>query len=449
MEVGWSRAAQGRRRVSGDQLSRLLGGPGLEWIVRRARDRLSRGRPLTGTITLSDASEDQRRAVERLTGRRAGSGSSLSVSLDEVDRIVRLSGAAAGGLAEAVVLLGGPVDDLRAARAAVSAAWEAAFASLDEVIAGRPELAAWRAWLDATGLVRRLVPVPEAAGVLLGQVADAIRRLPSSGIPIGRLAAECCGDAHAFDEGRPAGTLVLSAARALAAGPAASAGFAAQASRREAWAAVGVYLDDLSSLVTCLGLAGDTRTPVGRVLAACREAGQPATLTLRQLRCHTDPLPARLVRVCENPVVLAAAADEHGSQCPPMVCVSGHPSAAGWRLLELLAASGARLEYHGDFDWGGVRIASAVMDRVGARPWRYDSAAYLGALSTLRPDFPRAPLTGEPAVTPWDPPLADVMRSEGIRVEEELVIDVLMSDLSPVAGRALTESVRSPDGRCR
>jgi len=416
--------------VSGDQLARLLGGPELEWIVRRARDRLSHGRPLTGTITLSDALDSQRRAAERLTGRRAGSGSSLSVSLDEVDRIVRSSGAAPGGLAEAVVRFTGPVDDLRASRAASATAWAAAFASLDSVLVSRPELAVWRAWLDATGLVRRLVPSPEAARVLLGQVADAIRRLPSAGIPIGRLAAECCGDAHALDEGRPAGTLVLSAARALA--PSSSAAsFAAEGNRRAAWAAVGVHLDDLSSLVTCLGLAGDTRTPVGRVLAACREAGQPATLTLRQLRCHTDPLTARLVRVCENPVVLAAAADEHGNQCPPMVCVSGQPSAAGWRLLELLTASGACLEYHGDFDWGGVRIASAVFDRVDGRPWQYDSAAYLGALSTLRPDFPRAALTGEPFVTSWDPALADVMRSEGVRVEEELVLDALMSDLSP------------------
>lgn len=299
-------------------------------------------------------------------------------------------------------------------------------------------------WLDSTGLVRRLVPSPEVARPLLGQVADAIRRLPSSGIPIGRLAAECCGDAHAFDDGRPAGTLVLSAARALAAGSSPGS-FAAEGNRREAWAAVGVYLDDLSSLVTCLGLDGDTRTPVGRVLVACQEAGQPVTFTLRQLRCHTDPLPARIVRVCENPVVLAAAADEYGNQCPPMVCVSGHPSAAGWRLLEMLAASGACLEYHGDFDWGGVRIASAVIDRVGARPWRYDSAAYLNALSTLRPDFPKAALTGEPAATSWDPSLAGVMRSEGIHVEEELVIDALLSDLSPGAGCASHGSKRSED----
>ena len=115
----------------------------------------------------------------------------------------------------------------------------------------------------------------------------------------------------------------------------------------------------------CLGLPGDTRTALGRTLALQREAGQPTMLTLRQLRCHDEALPAGPVRICENPVVVAAAADELGSRCPPLVCVGGQPSAAGWRLLDLLAAGGAEFRYHGDFDWGGIRIASAVRRRVG------------------------------------------------------------------------------------
>lgn len=84
---------------------------------------------------------------------------------------------------------------------------------------------------------------------------DRPRRGIRRGIPIGRLAAECCGDAHALDDGRPAGTLALSAVRALAGLP-----FAADVSadsRRAVWACAGVHLDDLSSLVLCLGLPGD------------------------------------------------------------------------------------------------------------------------------------------------------------------------------------------------
>jgi uncharacterized protein (TIGR02679 family) len=409
------------------RLRRLLGEP-VAWLVWRARDRLEAGRPLTGSVTLPAATQEQRRAVERLTGRAARSGASLSVSLTEVDRILRDSGAAPGGLAEAVTRLTGPLRDRNRERAELAAAWDAAFASLDAAVDSRDELAQWRAWLDATGVVRRLVPDPDQARLLLAQAAAVIRRLPSPGIPIGRLAAECCGEAHALDDGRPVGTLVLSAVRALAGLPFAGEGTAD--SRRTAWAFVGVHLDELSSLVLCLGLPGDTRTALGRTLASCREAGQPAVLTLRQLRCHDEPLRAGPVRICENPVVVAAAADELGARCQPLVCVGGQPSAAGWRLLELLAVGGAVFGYHGDFDWGGVRIAGAVHNRVNWRPWRYDRAAYQAAVAA-HPLAALVGLVGEPASTPWDPELTAAMRHYNLRVEEELTLDALLQDLGP------------------
>jgi uncharacterized protein (TIGR02679 family) len=408
-----------------DRLRRMLGGEPVAWLVRRARDRLEAGRPLTGTITLPAATIEQRRAVERLTGRAARSGTSLSVSLTEVDRILRDSGTAPGGLAEAVTRLTGPLRDLGRERAGLKAAWSAAFASLDAAVNGRDELSAWREWLDATGVVRRLASEPDQARLILAQVATVLLRLPSGGIPIGRLAAECCGDAHALDDGRPVGTLVLSAVRALAGLPFPAEGSAD--SRRAAWAAVGVHLDELSSLVLCLGLPGDARTPLGRALASCRDAGQPVVLTLRQLRCHDEPLCAGRVRMCENPVVVAAAADELGVRCQPLVCVGGQPSAAVWRLLELLAAGGAVFDYHGDFDWGGVRIARSVLHRAAWQPWRYDHQAYEAAVLAVHPP---APLVGAPVATPWDPELACAMRHRNVRIEEELTLDALLQDLS-------------------
>ena len=167
--------------------------------------------------------------------------------------------------------------------------------------------------------------------------------------------------------------------------------------------------------------------------------GSQAVLTLRQLRCHDEPLRAAgPVRVCENPVVVAAAADELGASCQPLLCVGGQPSAAGWRLLDLLAAGGAEFRYHGDFDWGGVRIAEAVRTRIsgsGARwhSWHYDRDAY-EALAAAHPHARLPRLPGEPVGTPWDPALATAMARRGVRIEEELTVDTLLADLAEYPG---------------
>lgn len=416
------RQAAERQTEVENRLRRLLGGPDTAWLVSRARQRLERGRPLAGTVTLTGATQGQRRAIEQLLGRRAGAGASLSVSLDEVDQVLRDSGACHGGLTAAVALLDGPVRDLAREKAENTAAWRAACARLDTVVSLRPVLCDWRSWLDSTGLVRRITSGPSEAKTVLDRLAAVLERLPSPGIPLGQLAAESCSDAHALDEGSALATLALSAARALGGLPYRAEGTAE--SRRAAWAAVGVHLDELSSLVLCLGLPGDADTPLGRVLTAARESGEPVSLTLRQLRRHPGTMTVRgLIRICENPIVVAAAADALGNRCPPLVCVGGRPSTAAWQLLELLAKGGAEFAYHGDFDWGGIAIAATVHSRIGWRPWRYDTTAYQAVTSTT-------PLTGRPCPTPWDPALAAAMTERAVRVEEELVLTDLITDLA-------------------
>ena len=145
------------------RLHRLLGGEPTAWLVQRARDRLAAGRPLTVAVTLTDATAAQRRAVERLTGRPPRSGTSLSVSLPEVDRVLRESGTAPGGLAEAVVPLTGPVRNLPFAAEVGADARRAAWAELGNgcpplvCVGGQPSAAVWRLLdlLAAGGAQRR------------------------------------------------------------------------------------------------------------------------------------------------------------------------------------------------------------------------------------------------------------------------------------------------------
>lgn len=334
--------------VDGTRLTRLLGAPELAWLVERARRRLVTGQPLTGSVSLGDPTPAQRAAVERLLARAPGGGRTLTVRLDAVDAVLRRSGVSPNGLAAAVEALTGPVTSLAQTRQEEEDAWKRAHAPLDELVVSVPALAEWAARIRADGLARRLGRTPDVTLGLLTGVCTALSALPA--VPIvsqPAFAARVLGWAHALDDGTPLATLTLSGARALT-------GFhdgQGAEWRREAWAAVGLLRDELSSTVLTLNLRG---TPALDRLA---EDGEPCVLTLRQLTRRPPAAAAPMVRICENPTVLAVAADALGPACPPLVCLQGQPSAAALTLLRGLHDHGAALYYHGDFDWGGLRIA--------------------------------------------------------------------------------------------
>jgi hypothetical protein len=75
----------------GARLRQVLGAPELAWLVQRARRRLSQGLA-GGSVTLPQASPAQRDAVERLLGRRAARGGSVSVRLEDLEALLRDAG---------------------------------------------------------------------------------------------------------------------------------------------------------------------------------------------------------------------------------------------------------------------------------------------------------------------------------------------------------------------
>ncbi len=291
---------------------------------------------------------------------------------------------------------------------------------LDELVATVPALAKWAARIRADGLARRLGRTPDVTFGLLTGVCTALHALPAAPVvSLPAFAARVLGWAHALDDGTPLATLTLSGARALT-------GFhdgQGAEWRREAWASVGLLRDELSSTVLTLNLRG---TPALDRLA---EDGEPCVLTLRQLIRRPPAVADPVVRICENPTVLAAAADMFGPACPPLVCLQGQPSAAALTLLRGLHDHGATLYYHGDFDWGGLRIAGVLRRRVPWLPWRYTAADYRAAVfRCVQP--PLSPLVSTPTETPWEPALATAVAELGVRVEEERELELLLSDLT-------------------
>ncbi|MFJ3901297.1 TIGR02679 family protein [Streptomyces sp. NPDC090025] len=400
------------------RLRRLLGGPDLAWLLERVRRRLERGQSLTGPVSLAAPTPAQRAAAERLLGRSPGGGRALTVRLDAVDAVLVRSGISPEGLRAAVTTLIGPVVPLEEARRTEDQVWDEAYAPLTALAGEVPTLAEWAGRVREDGLVRRLARTLEAARPLLEQVARVLRELPAEPPrSLSVFAADILGSAHALDDGTPQATLCLSGIRALTGHP----DGAGAAWRRAAWASAGLLRDDVSSTVLTLNLRG---TPALDWMA---DVGEPCVLTLRQLALRPPRTAPSVVHVCENPAVLSAAADTYGPDALPLVCLQGQPSAAALTLLAHLHERGVALRYHGDFDWGGLRIATTLHRHVPWQPWRYTADEYRAAVAAGSPA--PSPLTGTAALSPWDPDLTAALAEHGVRIEEEAVLDSLLADL--------------------
>lgn len=405
------------------RLRATLGHPDLSWLVERIRQRLERGGDLRGAITLPDATLQQREAVDRLFGRRSSRGAALTVQLAALESTLRHA-ELCEDLRTAVEALTGTIVNRRNERVNLEQQWAHLFEDATHRVAPRQELQRWLEQLRTKGILRRLAHGNlVTARNLLDNAMKMVLQFPVHGVPLAEFAAGTAGDSHALDVGRPLGALVVRAA-ALIGGidiPTNAEG------RRDAWAGVGVLCDELSAPVLVLNLRGDARTMTGRALRLHAEHGEPYRLSIRQLL--RDP-PAfeidtvgRVVHVCENPTVVAAAAYRLGARSVPIVCIEGQPKTAARLLLDQLAAANIELRYHGDFDWDGIRIANLVMKRHRALPWRFSTECY-------RAVFGGVPLKGSPVAASWDAGLLKEMTERNLAIHEELVLAELIHDLT-------------------
>jgi len=408
------------------ELLAYLSRPELARLWAAARGRLERLGRTGGEAILAEANDAERQAIANLLGLRALPRGAVKVRLAALDAALRGSRFAVD-LPAALELLLGPLRDLPAERRAESDRRERIWrqARGHPAAVGRPALAGWLDDLAKSGLLHRLAPGDEEA-VLMRTLAVLFTLLdaPAEPAPLAVVANRALGSSHALDPGQPAATLALRALAHLRGEPPPRT---AQG-RRELWESAGVIADDLLCNVLALGLRPEGDGPLAGSLRALADLGEPAVLTLRQLaRGDLRFPPLGRIRACENPAVIAAAADRLGAACPPLVCLAGIPNQAAWTLLARLAERGAEISYHGDFDGSGIAIANALARRFPTfRPWRFGASDYRAALS--RTGEPLAP--GALPVAIWDPDLGPALAEAGIAVEEEAVIEELLGDLA-------------------
>jgi uncharacterized protein (TIGR02679 family) len=390
-----------------ERLQRLLGGERLAALRKRLRRRFERG-PTDGTFRIGELTPEEHAALASLTGSRPRFSGSLQIDLPAVDAALHQAGIALS-LRDALERLDGPIVDL-AARDQVRTRWSQVATDRDH-----PGLRRLLQDPGAIGLLKRLSGGdPAAAGALCRQVEAVLGRLPAQGLPRARLASDILGDAHALDTGRAVGTLVLAVCRIS--GDAPRDAVDAEGAR-DVWARMGVLVNELARPAMVLNLPNHGI------------AGEPDYLSLRRLlrRPPAWAVAERAVFVCENPNLLAIAADSLGPDCPPMVCTDGMPAAAQRTLLTQLRQAGARLLYHGDFDWAGVVIGNTMMRTFEASPWRFGTDDYRDAVAVA--PRPGHPLRGAHVLATWDEALTATMAEHQIAIPEEAVAAGLLRDL--------------------
>lgn len=415
------------------RLQRLLGGDHLASLRKRLRRRFEHA-PLDAaveSVRIGKLTAEEHAALASLLGRPQRYSNSLQVDVRLVDTAFQNSGIATS-LRDALEQLDGPITHLATTRLKLQTLWSDMIGGCNH--AGLIGLLQTPAGM---GLLKRLARQDSSAALQLCHRVEAVlQRLPAKGITRSQLAADVLGDAHALDNGQATATLVLAVWR-QAIPPAHDKSDAqvepanddepeqtSNAERdRDIWARAGVLVNELARPALFLNLPTREAENYGR------PPGEPVYASLRSL-LRSPPLwdvADRKVYVCENPNLLAIAADHWGSDCAPLVCTDGMPAAAQRCLLSQLAKARAQLCYHGDFDWPGLRIGNHVMREHGAQQWRFTAADYADAVRSA--SSLGQVLTGKVVDALWDESLVTVMQQHRVSIAEEALVASLLPDL--------------------
>ena len=393
------------------RLRETFGGSEWVWLRDKVRHLFEQEKPLPATMRCPHASASQRRAIGAVLGKPEGA---VVVPLEVLEERLQAAGLC-DSLREMVEILDGPIVPKARHHREAEANWEDFAARAGELLTEfsadvelHPDISTPPFWKRISHRDRK------DAEALLDQVICFLRQVSEwKGQAPTRVAAALYGNSHALDRD----TALF---RALASISQLDAALA-----REVWEFFGLVADEVSSHALVLGLQFQETGTFARGLNAFAESGQPTRILLRHFREPLElSIPKGRLHVCENPSILEAAADG-GLLCHPLLCVEGNPSQACMDVLGLAVKAGAEIHYHGDFDWGGVRIANRVRTHVEGRfiPWQYDCNAYLK-------NEGGHPLCGTALEAEWDPDLAQAMQDRGVGIHEEQVTEEILAELS-------------------
>jgi Protein of unknown function N-terminus (DUF3323) len=150
--------------------------------------------------------------------------------------------------------------------------------------------AAARTWAaeEAPRLIAAAADSVSTRASLTENLCAVAGRLPADGVPLSVLADAAVRSTHGLDPGTSLGRLATRLAAVITGLPPP----ASTADMREAWEAVGVWVDRVSSQIAGWNLPLHHAHPAAAVAAAYHDAGEPAVLTIAIISTTRAPRPA-------------------------------------------------------------------------------------------------------------------------------------------------------------
>lgn len=272
---------------------------------------------------------------------------------------------------------------------------------------------------------------PDGAEKMLEYVCRAINfGQNAEPVQLAVLSAEITGDPHYFDNTRTAGRLLLK-------GLACTAGMPESKSAEEekaVYAKFGIEPDSVSSMTAAVGIrlykTDMLEHPAFKIFADTGEICLISMANLMEISgANAD---GKTVIAVENPMVftaLSGAAAEYGCG---LICTSGQLKTSGIRLLQMLAESGCKILYAGDFDPEGLQIADKILCRFSeydVHVWHMSAEDYNAIekgdeLSEKRLNKLNSISSAELA------PAVNAVRSERRAAYQELLVSQMIYDIS-------------------
>ncbi len=362
-----------------------------------------------GRITLSDATEGERRAIGGILGKTFHSEDICFdfAKFEQGLQATRFAPVDMKGVLEAY--FGEPMDTNQGEKRAKEeqkrnffhdvhayffnnfGSESAAFCWLQEVISAKK--------YGYQQIVKEYNKDSYQAALLAQNVGTALALLESAGesdagLPLAVFAAKISGNPHYFDRGTAAGQLLQHAVCFWK-----KTELPANAHQwREALLSVGIVPDNVSSLVHAYGLHLQTKDGWHPAYEAFCGWMEPYVITMENLKRVTGVLAeGGRVYIVENEMVFCYLLDHIGEKVQKksvcsgetqnkkitLLCTSGQLRTVARELISLILDSGAEIYYSGDIDPDGIGIADRLWQKFGNRIhiWRMAPADYAAGIS--------------------------------------------------------------------